>query len=62
MKQKTFLEIIRAIFTVIAALHVLRIVLNWQAAVGGMEIPIWISYFAILLAGYLAYSAHKLLK
>ena len=62
MKQKQFNEITGVVFLVIAALHLVRLLFHWEAVVGGRAIPVWVSVVAVLVAGYLAYTAFKLKK
>ena len=42
------------IFAVIAVGHALRAVYEWEAMVGGVAIPVWFSWVAVVIAGYLA--------
>ena len=60
MNQKTFFNVTLLIFSLIALLHALRLVYSWSAVIGGWEFPMWLSGAAVVLAGYLAYSAFKL--
>lgn len=60
MDQQSFYNVTLVIFSLIALLHALRLVYGWNAVIGGWEIPFWVSYLALVLAGYLAYSAFKL--
>ncbi len=62
MNQKTFLKTTGAIFAVIGALHVLRLLLGWEAVIGGWDVPQWVSGLAAALAGYLSYTAFTLAK
>lgn len=60
MNQKSFFNVTLVIFFLIALLHALRLVYGWSAVIGGFEVPMWLSGLAVVLAGYLAYSAFKL--
>ena len=60
MNQKTFFNVTLLIFSLIALLHALRLVYSWDAVIGGWAVPMWLSGAAVVLAGYLAYSAFKL--
>lgn len=62
MKQKTYNQVTCTIFIVVAALHVLRLVLGWDVVFAGWEIPIWFSIVGAIAGGYLAWSAYKLEK
>lgn len=62
MSQKTYLQITAALFVFIAVLHGLRLVLGWEAVLGGWSVPAWASFVGLALASYLSYSAFKLMK
>ena len=55
MNQKTYNLVTGVVFLIIALLHLFRAILGWQAVIGTFVLPIWISWFGLLLAGYLAY-------
>ena len=48
-----------AIFAVIALGHLARVIFGWDAAIGGWLVPMWISWAAILVGGFLAYTGYK---
>ena len=60
MKQKTFTVTAGAIFTLVAVLHLLRLLLGWEAVIGGWLVPGWVSWLALALSGFLAYTAFTL--
>ena len=62
MKQKTFNAVVGTLFGIIAFLHALRIYRHWNASVGGWIVPVWLSWLALVLAGYLACAAFRLMK
>ena len=62
MNQKTFLTVAGSIFAIISVMHLLRAVLGWQAVIGSFTIPMWLSWVAIPVSAFLAYSAFKLAK
>ena len=43
------------LFVVIAVSHLLRIIFGWSAQIGGLDIPVWVSWLAVVIAGALAY-------
>ena len=59
--MRGYLQISGVIFGVIALLHVLRLLLEWQAQVAGWAVPLWISWVAIFAAGTLSFWAFRLL-
>lgn len=62
MNQKTYLQVTGLLFTVAALVHLLRAVLGWEASIAGWMVPGWLSWIAVVVAGYLAYSAYNLMK
>jgi hypothetical protein len=55
MDHKTFTIVAGAIFAVVALLHVLRILMGWPAVIGGWEVPMWVSWIALVVAGGMSY-------
>ncbi len=62
MNQKTFTVTAGVVFSLVAALHALRLLLRWEAVIGGWTVPFWLSWVALAAAGYLAYTAFTLGK
>lgn len=62
MKQETYIKATGLIFSVITVLHVLRLIFGWDAVLGGWQVPVWLSFIAAALGGFLAYSAFKFSK
>ena len=60
MNTKTFFKLSTAIFSLIALLHIARLIYSWEAVIGGLEIPLWISLVAVIAAGFMAYNSWKL--
>ena len=42
------------IFAIVALMHVLRLLLGWDATIAGTGIPMWVSVAALVIAGGLA--------
>ena len=59
MNSKSFYSVTGIIFLVIAAGHLLRTLNGWEAQIGSLLIPMWVSWVAIVLAGYLSYQGLK---
>ena len=55
MHRKTYLFVTAIVFSVIGVVHLLRIVLGWEAAVGGWSIPMWLSWLAMIVTAVFAY-------
>lgn len=53
MKRKTYYNVVSTIFLLVAVLHFIRIINNWEAYIGDIMIPMWMSWVAVILLGYL---------
>ena len=62
MNRKTFTLTAGTIFSLIAALHALRLLFGWEAVIGGWHVPLWASWAALAVSGYLAYTAFRVGK
>ena len=62
MAQKKFLTLAGWIFSIIAVLHVVRLVYHWEVLVAGRVVPLWVSGIGIVVAGWLAVAGFKLSK
>jgi hypothetical protein len=60
MAQRTFSLITAILFSLIALLHALRLLRGWQATIGDIVVPVWVSWIGLAIAGYLAYQGFKL--
>ncbi len=54
MSKQTYYAIVSIIFAIIAVGHAARLYFGWEAVIAGVEVPLWASWFALVLAGYLA--------
>ena len=62
LSAKTFLQLVGTIFAVIGALHLLRLFFGWQIVLVRWTVPLWVSFFGVIIAWYLAYNAFMLSK
>jgi hypothetical protein len=60
MNQRSFFLVAGIIFTIIALLHLLRIIYGWNPVIEGWTVPKWISWVALIVAGYLGYEGLRL--
>ncbi len=51
---KLFTTIAIVIFSLVAVLHVLRLMFRWEVVINGLVIPMWVSVVGIIVAGGLA--------
>jgi len=62
MTHQTFSLNTAVIFFLIALLHAIRLLRGWQVTIEGAVVPIWISWIALVVAGYLAYEGFRLAR
>ena len=55
MDKNKSLLLASLLFGLIALLHLLRAIFGWKAWVSQFEVPIYVSYLAALMLGYLAW-------
>lgn len=55
MTIKTFCTLAAAIFTLIALLQLIRIVMGWSVTLNGVDVPFWASWIAVIVAGALSF-------
>lgn len=60
MSQRAYIVTTGLIFLVLALLHLLRLILGWEAVFEGWVVPKWPSLVTLLVAGYLAYEGFRL--
>jgi hypothetical protein len=59
MSATSYARLAAVIFGIIALLQLLRAVAGWPVTVGGMEMPIWPSWVAFVVAAGLAWLGFK---
>jgi hypothetical protein len=59
MTPRIFSLITATLFTLMALLHVLRLLRGWQLTIGDVVVPLWVSWIGLAIAGYLAYQGVK---
>jgi hypothetical protein len=62
MPQRIYVAVSGFIFDLVFLLHLLRIIFGWRAEVGEFEVPMWVSWVSLFVAGYLAVSTYLLFK
>ncbi len=62
MKQKDYLLCSAFIFLALAVMHALRILNSWPARIAEFDVPMAVSYFALVIAAFLSYTGFKLSK
>lgn len=59
MSSKNYNLLTGLIFAFIAILHLCRVVLGWEAVIADWYMPMWLSWVAVVVAGFLAYQGIK---
>ena len=62
MSVKVFSWTAGVIFCLIALAHVVRVAIRAEWIVEGITIPLWASWVAMFVAGYLAYEGFRLAR
>lgn len=60
MSQKLFPLVAGLIFLVVAVMHALRLVFSWHVVFVGWSVPMWVSWIAFPVSGFLAYEGLRL--
>jgi hypothetical protein len=60
MSRRAYLLVSAVIFSLVALLHLARIVFGWSAVIGGWSVPMWLSWIALVVTGGLAYFGFSL--
>jgi hypothetical protein len=60
MSRRAYLLATAIIFSLVALLHLARIVFGWSAVIGGWSVPMWLSWIALVVTGTLAYFGFSL--
>jgi hypothetical protein len=60
MSRRAYLLVTAVIFSLIALLHLVRIIFGWSAMLGSWSVPMWLSWVALIVAGALAYFGFSL--
>ncbi len=60
MSQKIFSLVAGLIFLLIAVMHGLRLAFRWEVVLNGWSAPMWVSWLALVIAGFLAFEGLKL--
>ena len=55
MSRKTYCLATAIVFSIFGLVHLLRIVLAWEAVIGGWTAPMWLSWLALIVSAMLAY-------
>jgi hypothetical protein len=62
MNQKNFFITAAVIFLIVSILHLLRAISGLPLILGVWEFPIWLSWLAFIIAGFMSYWGFKLVR
>lgn len=54
MRHTTYCRICGAIFFLVAAAHLARLILGWEIEIAGWSVPPWISVPGLIIPGFLS--------
>jgi hypothetical protein len=54
MRPRTYFSIVSTLFAVVAAAHVVRLLMGWNISIDGWAAPQWISVVGVLVPGALS--------
>ena len=60
--MRTYLIVSALIFTVVAVVHLMRVMQGWMLQLGTFTVPIWMSVLALLLSGVIAFWGFSLMR
>jgi hypothetical protein len=52
--RKAYFLVAGIIFTLVALFHLVRIYMEWPVIIGDWSVPKWVSWVALIVAGFLA--------
>ncbi|NOJ48519.1 hypothetical protein [Bradyrhizobium archetypum] len=55
MTIRSFCTLAATIFALIALLQLIRIAMGWHVTLNGVDVPIWASWIAVIVAGALSF-------
>lgn len=59
MTQKTFSMTAGVVFSLIALAHIFRVAFQVEWVLQGVTVPMWASWVALFIAGFLAYEGFR---
>lgn len=55
--RKAFFTTLSIFLTLVASVHLIRVIAGWEAYVANWQVPLWFSILAVLFVGWLAYES-----
>ncbi len=60
MSAQLYARVTASLFLLLFVFHLLRLIYGWDAQIGGFQIPMWLSWIAMILAGFISAFGFKL--
>jgi hypothetical protein len=60
LSKPIFFRIVGTILGVVALAHLLRFFVSAEVVIVGWTVPLWLSWFGVIVAGYLSYMSFRL--
>lgn len=60
LRERSYLLVVGTVFAVIAVAHLARVFLNFDLAIVGWEVPMWLSWIGVAVTTYLSYMSLRL--
>ena len=60
MRERSYIFVAGCIFTLVAAMHLWRVFTGADLMIGDWDAPVWLSWFGVSVATYLAYMSFHL--
>jgi hypothetical protein len=57
LRERTYVLAVGVVFTIVAVAHLYRLFTGVDLVVLGWDLPLWLSWFGVAIAAYLAYSS-----
>ncbi|MFA5745150.1 MAG: hypothetical protein WC887_02975 [Candidatus Paceibacterota bacterium] len=55
--ERGLLKLVGSVFLIVALIHLVRLAFGWNFILGGIEMPLWLSWAGVVILGYLSYSS-----
>jgi len=62
MNHSSYSFVTGLIFLFVAVVHALRLVFQWHVTVQSWAVPVWVSWIALFISAFLAYTGLKLCR
>jgi hypothetical protein len=62
MSTKAYALITSLIFFIVAILHLLRLIGQWDLQMGNWHAPMWVSVVAVPVAAFLSYAGYRMFQ